>query len=68
MKYEFETTEEYIKHLEGIGEIDPNCKTCQSVFYPAYRAGITSIFAPRHRPSPRCKSGKQPHCTCDTCF
>ena len=25
-------------------------------------------FFPRHDPSPRCRSGKVPHCTCDTCF
>lgn len=23
---------------------------------------------PDHDPSPRCQSGKRPHCTCDTCF
>lgn len=23
---------------------------------------------PNHRPSDRCESGKQPHCTCDVCF
>lgn len=23
---------------------------------------------PSHDPSPRCESGKHPHCTCDTCF
>lgn len=25
-------------------------------------------FHPPHDPSPRCDSGKRPHCTCDTCF
>lgn len=25
-------------------------------------------FAPSHAASPRCQSGKRPHCTCDTCF
>jgi hypothetical protein len=25
-------------------------------------------MGPRHQPSPRCESGKHPHCTCDTCF
>jgi hypothetical protein len=25
-------------------------------------------FAPSHTASPRCMSGKRPHCTCDTCF
>lgn len=28
----------------------------------------TPGFGPRHDPSPRCESGKHPHCTCDTCF
>lgn len=23
---------------------------------------------PSHTPSPRCESGKRPHCTCDICF
>lgn len=23
---------------------------------------------PKHDPSPRCESGKRPHCTCDICF
>ncbi len=23
---------------------------------------------PPHDASPRCESGKHPHCTCDTCF
>lgn len=23
---------------------------------------------PSHYASPRCRSGKRPHCTCDTCF
>jgi hypothetical protein len=25
-------------------------------------------WAPSHNASPRCMSGKRPHCTCDTCF
>ena len=64
------TIEEKIKWLEDNKEIDPNCKTCQNVFYPALRKGIEigSIFAPRHKPMKSCRSGKHPHCTCDTCF
>jgi hypothetical protein len=58
----------FIKRQEELGELDPNCKTCQKIFYPSYYKGIFSVFAPRHKPSPRCKSGKNPHCTCDTCF
>ncbi len=56
--------------LEEKGEINPNCKTCQSIYYPHLKDGkdIWSIFAPRHKPSNMCQSGKRPHCTCDTCF
>jgi hypothetical protein len=25
-------------------------------------------MTPPHDPSPRCESGKRPHCTCDVCF
>lgn len=25
-------------------------------------------MVPPHDASPRCESGKRPHCTCDTCF
>lgn len=36
-----------------------DCDTCKSV----------SVFGgPPHYGSPRCRSGKRPHCTCDTCF
>ena len=28
----------------------------------------TEEMMPPHDPSPRCESGKRPHCTCDTCF
>ena len=60
----------YIKSLESMGEIDPECKMCEEVYYPKLASGqlISDIFAPRHKPSDRCQSGKHPHCTCDTCF
>jgi hypothetical protein len=29
---------------------------------------IASEIMPPHDPSPRCESGKRPHCTCDICF
>ena len=36
-----------------------DCKTCKRV----------SVFGgPGHNASPYCRSGKQPHCTCDTCW
>ncbi len=63
-----ETIEERIKRLEQLEEINPYCKTCKKIFYPEYEKGNFTVFAPRHKPSPRCRSGKHPHCTCDTCF
>ena len=66
------TSEIYEKllKLEEEGEIDRFCKTCQEIFIPQLKEGnnIWSIFAPRHKASSRCQSGKHPHCTCDTCF
>jgi hypothetical protein len=63
-----ETIEARIKYLETLGELDPNCKMCVAIFYPAMRKGNFSPFAPRHKASPRCQSGKYAHCTCDICF
>lgn len=65
---EGETVEQLIKRLESLAELDPNCKMCQEIFYPAYREGKDFVFAPRHKASSRCESGKNNHCTCDTCF
>lgn len=31
-------------------------------------AFCTSDIFPPHDPSPRCESGKRPHCSCDICF
>lgn len=37
----------------------PDCEYCLEV----------SVFGgPDHDPSSGCRSGKRPHCTCDTCF
>lgn len=60
----------YIKEMEALGLMDKNCKTCLNVFYPEVAKGkkIIEIFAPAHKASTRCKSGKYNHCTCDTCF
>lgn len=57
-----------IKRLEGLGILDPACKTCQDEFYPSYREKGVGPFAPNHKASERCRSGKRAHCTCDTCF
>jgi len=37
------------------------CPTCVEI-------KASGGFGPRHDASPRCESGKYPHCTCDTCF
>lgn len=62
--------EQYIKDLEIAGYMHPDCSTCQKVFYNPVKRGIlfSNIFAPSHKASRNCESGKRPHCTCDTCF
>ncbi len=66
------TTEtlEYALQLESQGLIDRECKACQEEYIPKLKAGkkIWEVFAPRHKALDSCKSGKHPHCTCDTCF
>ena len=62
------TTDEHIKNLEDLKEIDPKCKTCLEIFYPQYKKGNFLVFAPHHKPSSRCESSKHPHCACDICF
>jgi hypothetical protein len=37
----------------------------QCAYCDAHR---NDLMMPYHTPSPRCESGKRPHCTCDTCF
>lgn len=61
--------EEYIKQLEDEGKLDPNCNGCKE-FYNEIKNGkeYWEVFAPRHKASSMCRSGKYPHCTCDTCF
>lgn len=36
------------------------CRTCAEL--------AQGGFGPSHDASPRCESGKRPHCTCDICF
>lgn len=61
-----DTREDMIAHLERIGFMAPDCKMCQEWYYHA--PDPTSVFAPRHKASAGCQSGKHAHCTCDTCF
>lgn len=56
-----------IRELEASGDLDPDCQSCRADHYPVLERGEVP-FAPRHRASNRCESGKRPHCTCDVCF
>lgn len=60
----------YLHELVENGEINLSCMMCQVSFIPEILKGkkITDIFAPRHKAKEWCKSGKHPHCTCDSCF
>ena len=55
-----------LRRLEATGSIDPGCDYCRHEFYA--RDQPVHVFAPRHTASSRCRSGKRPHCTCDTCW
>lgn len=57
-----ETKPQRVARLERQGCIVRGCKGCEVLFENP------DTMAPRHKPSERCKSGKRPHCTCDTCF
>ena len=61
-----ESREEQIARWEKDGLLVPDCAGCKE-FYEA-KGKPSDVFAPRHQPSSGCKSGKHPHCTCDTCF
>lgn len=60
-----ETQEQMVERWEAEGWLDPKCEECRE-FYTA--AMPTRVFAPHHRASAACESGKRPHCTCDRCF
>lgn len=69
------TREEKIQQLEDRGDLDPNCDMCKKIFYPFYLNEWSyynqfqkTPFAPSHKASKFCKSGRENHCTCDTCF
>lgn len=59
-----ESREEKIERLETQGSLDPTCPGCKEF----YEHQTLSPFAPSHRASAGCESGRRPHCTCDTCF
>ena len=61
-----ETRDEQIARWEREGMLDPACPGCAEVYR---NPGLPSaVFAPRHKASSRCESGKRAHCTCDICF
>ena len=60
-----ETREEVIARWERTGDLDPDCSGCQERYAAA---DPRSVFAPYHKPSRNCESGKYAHCTCDKCF
>lgn len=64
---EAQETEEYIKRFEAAGMLDPSCPGCREA-YQSLREGRGLPFAPRHRASAGCESGRRAHCTCDACF
>ena len=56
---------ETIERLERMGALDPTCEGCKET-YEAPDPLV--VFAPGHRASDRCESGKRDHCSCDACF
>jgi hypothetical protein len=60
-----ETREERLLRHQELGSYDPNCPTCvrEKRDHPTL-----DPFMPNHTASPRCRSGRRNHCTCDTCF
>jgi len=62
-----ETRAEQITRWEQEGRLDPECPFCQREFYAA-ESKPYDVFAPNHKASEGCESGKRAHCTCDTCF
>lgn len=59
-----ETRAERIARLEKLGMIAPDCAYCRE----AYSHPTLNAFMPQHTASPRCRSGKRNHCSCDSCF
>lgn len=57
--------QERLQRMISRGSIDPECDFCQREFLSHLRL---DPFAPRHTAMDTCRSGKRPHCTCDTCF
>lgn len=54
-----------IARMEAQGDLDPDCSGCRERYAAEDPA---MVFAPHHKASVSCQSGKHNHCTCDTCF
>lgn len=64
-----ETPIDALARWEREGFAAPACEGCREVYNAVAQGQHPSrVFAPRHKPSDRCESGKRPHCACDTCF
>lgn len=57
-----ETEDEQIAWMVSQGFIVEGCKGCEVFFREP------GAFAPRHKASSMCRSGKRSHCSCDCCF
>lgn len=60
----YESREQKIARLEASGDLDPGCHGCREF----YAHPTLTPFAPPHKASRSCESGKRAHCTCDSCF
>lgn len=47
------------EHPTETSEVPEPCTLCEQ---------YAKTGGPSHNPSPRCESGKRPHCTCDRCW
>lgn len=63
-----ETREQCLTRLEASGDLDPTCSGCLERYSAPTRDAIFAVFAPHHKASSRCESGKRPHCSCGVCF
>jgi hypothetical protein len=63
-----DSAEETIARLEKSGDLDPSCQFCVNHIYRSLREGRGLPFAPGHKASWGCLSGRRAHCTCNFCF
>ena len=60
------TRAEIVAAMESDGDMVPGCHGCAERYAAEDPQG--GVFAPRHKASARCESGRRPHCTCDVCW